>query len=1004
MIPSANQKEAVKKLYSFLGYQADKGLIKKAKFEHAKCHRFALLQADKFMGVEAVYVLHSPSTERFTPVVYISFAEDEGSAKEIHRKVWSQSLTPFLIVVTNEDYWVCNGFGFSTGGNSRDFRRRVPHAALNEKSKDLSSLKQLHALHLKSSIGWREMSMNGTHRVDQTLLRNLDELANVLILGRPNLPKLSMRRAHALIGRMMYILMLRDKEYLNDDWLESRNHDATPFVTRTANWSAIAFWNMNADIDAIFNGSAFQLSSLESEAIKASHIKYIRDVMRFDTSPNHEGDQLSLFQIDFRSLRVETLSAVYELFLSRMDSSGRRREGAFYTPPFLVDFVLDQIDEKFAFTQSKKFYDPATGSGVFLVGIFRRIVERLNWQKRDNISAASLRHILQNCIFASEKEWEACQVAALSLYLTMLDYIGEDERKEILAQEQIALNHRVFPALIGQNIIEADYFDVSAFPESFPTKFDCIVGNPPWKISPQDSSEFVEQRKTRYAGQIGRGQLAELFVLDALERHKKPAGVAAFLIPTASLINTISAGFRNQISRLGLSAVSELSHLRRILFEGPDHAASVIAFSGDKSDDTLVSILSPVRSTQPISRSGNKAVLWALLTSPADVEFVEREKLQLTDNWNSYLNATPIDRRIFDFVSGRIRSGSLHKLGDAVNQLIFKRGDREKATGIPREYQLTTDLNPRQNYLLQCGQGGQRVFGSEDAIVPLPKNVLKNVKDGFKDFIGGNVVLVPRSGAKVIYCAKSAGFNDTLACIAVNPSHDINREKKSRYLRAVARYLNSNAARYFLSLIAPSVMIAIPRLSLENLRELPVFFEGPEDKNLELFLKADDSEVDNLVYNLLGISGTYADAIDEFIEFRSKFKNANIPQNAQDILNEEMIPEYKDVLLSRLSLPKKLTQSFPHSFQKIDDLWVGSLAIGISDKQVDLDADMSEALAHYEALSANAFTENLHIWRKPDSGNVVIFKPLDHQFWTIAKAFSDGEALFATLLSPASLE
>ena len=51
-------------------------------------------------------------------------------------------------------------------------------------------------------------------------------------------------------------------------------------------------------------------------------------------------------------------------------------DGAIYTPPFLVDFVLSKVErDGTMFGRNDRVFDCAAGSGLFLVGGFRRIIE-----------------------------------------------------------------------------------------------------------------------------------------------------------------------------------------------------------------------------------------------------------------------------------------------------------------------------------------------------------------------------------------------------------------------------------------------------------------------------------------------------------------------------------------------------------------------------------------------------------------------------------------------------
>ncbi|MFC1672739.1 N-6 DNA methylase [Pseudomonadota bacterium] len=1003
---SSSHLDPLQVLYAALGYYPQNGLLLEDDFPHAKCHRFALRQAQKDMGVTSVFVLKASDKTKFTPVVYISRVKDDSDVHDIHRSVWSQGLVPFLIVVTDQSYWLCNGFAFRSDKKRNFDRLQFDHAHLNselsgESLKMAEPLFHLHSKHLRSSVGWRDLGMDGTSRVDQTLLRNLNSLAGALTGPHAKTSRLTLRQAHALIGRMMYILMLRDRDFIDDDWLINGKHSPAPFDEPTSHWSAAAFWRLNADIDGIFNGGAFDLHKSDQKAINAGHIHFVLDVMRWGTSPGRNGDQLSFLEIDFRSLRIETLSSVYELFLSRKDKEAKDNKGAFYTPPFLVDFVLDQLTDHIEFNNSTKTLDPATGSGVFLVGVFRRIIENADYGTNASLPSKKLRDILLRNIFAIEQEWEACQVAALSLYLTMLDYISEEERRDILSHQHFPPGERVFPPLIGQNIIEADFFNEGLLPSNFPAKFNCIVGNPPWKASPQDVTEEMKDTSERRRNDVGRGQLAELFVLETLKRFQEPETVAAFIIPTSSLANEVSRPFRERLSEMGLSSISNLTHLRRILFPGAEHAASVISFSCYTKKEQQVSIYSPVRSSQPITRTiTKKSLLWTLLVSPEDTEIVEAEELFSDSNWNRFLISTPIDRRIQDYLNGQIRTAKISFLGSPKNNLLLKRGKGEQDTGVPQEFQVSTRkssssvIGPK-NYIDECGAKTPSLLDGQTSVVPLPKNILSNVKSGFLKFYSGDVLLAPRNGGKAIYCTYPVAFNDTIFGIS-SKSTDI---PSQNLLKAVGRYLNSNVAQYLLALAAPSVMNDRPRLSKSNFEDLPICINGPDDPRVNMLLETPDAQLNKLVYELLGIKKSYAEAIEEFIGFRSQFKNANIPSAAIEPAEDKDADQYAKMLLSRFSLSSTHLDNIKTHYTKSDTQHVNALWLSFAKSSSSSKASVTKALSAYDDQSANAFTESLFLWRGENGDDIVIVKPEDRQNWTLAKAFSDGEAIIGHLLN-----
>ena len=181
--------------------------------------------------------------------------------------------------------------------------------------------------------------------------------------------------------------------------------------------------------------------------------------------------------------------------------------------------------------------DPCCGSGVFLVLVFRRLIElHLQLTKRKP-TAVELRKILVSSIFGIERNAAACYVAEFSLLLTLLSYLDPPELH--------ARGPFHFPTLHGSNIRHADFFDeASAFDKEQP--IDWIIGNPPW-FSPgitQPEAHLrhwlsMDNRKAR----VAHSQVAEAFawrVGDFLSKE----GCAGLLMPAGTLTKDHSARFR----------------------------------------------------------------------------------------------------------------------------------------------------------------------------------------------------------------------------------------------------------------------------------------------------------------------------------------------------------------------------------------------------------------------------------------------------------------------------
>ena len=103
---SANGKRRAERLLKRLGYTRQAGWIDASAFAKMPTHRFAMLQAKREMSVIGAFCLKSPNGgagASVTPLVYVALARDGDSAKEVHRKIWSQGLVPFGIIVMPEE-------------------------------------------------------------------------------------------------------------------------------------------------------------------------------------------------------------------------------------------------------------------------------------------------------------------------------------------------------------------------------------------------------------------------------------------------------------------------------------------------------------------------------------------------------------------------------------------------------------------------------------------------------------------------------------------------------------------------------------------------------------------------------------------------------------------------------------------------------------------------------------------------------------------------------------
>src|SRR5207248_997916 len=130
---------------------------------------------------------------------------------------------------------------------------------------------------------------------------------------------------------------------------------------------------------------------------------------------------------------------------------------AYYTPVSVVNFMLEELDDKRPLKEGMTCFDASCGSGAFLVQCYRRLIEnRVREDGQTVRSPRELREILENSIFGVDRDPDACRVTELSLILTLLDYV---KPPDLLPVNKFK---RVLPDLHNKNIFEADFFNTES--------------------------------------------------------------------------------------------------------------------------------------------------------------------------------------------------------------------------------------------------------------------------------------------------------------------------------------------------------------------------------------------------------------------------------------------------------------------------------------------------------------------------------------------------------------
>lgn len=307
-----------------------------------------------------------------------------------------------------------------------------------------------------------------------------------------------------------------------------------------------------------FNGNVFTLSDEEKHQLR--HTPHLRRFAELIEGTTAEGGQQTLWRLySFHDLPVELISHIYQLFVEDKTT-------CVYTPPFLARFMLeealtparmDRIAER-----EEIVFDPACGSGVFLVEAFKRLV--LHWRKNNDWirpPVDTLRQLMRS-VRGTDIDASAVELAAFSLCLAMC---------EELDPGTILRTTRLFPALNGKTLI-ADCFFRQVREKKLPPKIGVIVGNPPFGSASDKGT--TAQAYTEYLERYGAKSLpdkqsAYLFLHHSLETLT-PSGVLCLLQKDNFLYNRRSATFRRGVfERWDVREILDFTPIRNLFSADP---------------------------------------------------------------------------------------------------------------------------------------------------------------------------------------------------------------------------------------------------------------------------------------------------------------------------------------------------------------------------------------------------------------------------------------------------
>ena len=201
-------------------------------------------------------------------------------------------------------------------------------------------------------------------------------------------------------------------------------------------------------------------------------------------------------QLKFRSLDEQhEMSELYEGHIQQMGNAGRNG-GEYYTPRSLIRAMIAVLDPKVGET----IYDPACGSGGFLVESYKYLLE-----KSDNLSTNDMEFLQTKALIGKEKKG--------------LPFI-------------IANMHLIFNGIKSPNIVRANTLSKNVMEIQEKDRVDIILANPPFGGKENESVQMNFPIKT---------SASENMFMQYFIKNLKQGGRAAIIIKNTFLTNDDNA-------------------------------------------------------------------------------------------------------------------------------------------------------------------------------------------------------------------------------------------------------------------------------------------------------------------------------------------------------------------------------------------------------------------------------------------------------------------------------
>ncbi|MCH3965731.1 MAG: N-6 DNA methylase [Clostridium sp.] len=769
---------------------------------------------------------------------------DEREIVKNHLKYWNKNDIPFSIIILPNEIRIYNNFAIDES----------KMLFSSKKNNNIDLLELLSNENIISGLVLEKLNLyiNKKNRVDTRLLSNLRETIRRLY----NKCHMPLKNAYDFLAQCIFIKYLEDRGMIGESAFLP--YKASNFVMLLKNNDTEKIKKFFRYMKKRFNGDLFDISD-KSPFPNKNEINVVYDFFLGDDIYIDGNCQITMFYYDFAIIPIELISNIYETFFDLGDeilkTNTANTNGAYYTPYFLADFMIDKCFNQVEMLDGKnliKVLDPACGSGIFLVEAFKKMVNYYIGE-HGTIDGNTLTDILTNNIFGVDINEESLKITCFSLYIALLEY---------LKPKDIMENRFKFPNLIGINLHRCSFFDSEL--NEINIKADLIIGNPPW-VS-KNEGDHIDYCKKRSIP-ISDGQLAQAF-LCRVEDFCNKNTIITLIVPNSIFINHNAKEYRRFFyENYELLEIFNLNRLKNMLFINASAPCSIVCYKILRMNKNNYNFNYYSFKPNLFSKLFNKIVY-----DKAEIIKINRNIVEKYDYiWRVLTYGDEFDFRVIK---------KLYMNNCTLGELI---NSKESKLMCERGYVVGNKKYERKEFLKFRGGNLKNAFGKY--IIDY-KNLPKITQEYYERprktemYKYKNKILIKRTFNRknwgAAYCENPILFTDDFHCIADKSG---NNKLIIRYLEAV---INSKLFHYYY-IHTTKIMSSIkPELSKVDLCNFPIVdVKG----NKEQIIKICDKTIK--IEKLLGEIQTMA------IEDIQKQEKAMIIEDIQKDIDNMIYDLYK---------------------------------------------------------------------------------------------------------------